>query len=203
MKVLVIGGAGHIGKAVVERLSQKHEVLVGGRQRGDVKIDIESPASIEAAYLAHPDLDAVIVTAGHVPFKPLDQLTESDWAGGLNNKLMGQVRLVQLGARLLKPGAVFVLTSGILEKEFIGGAICAGMVNGALAAFVRAAGTELWGKARVNLVSPGPVAEDERYADYFPGFRRVSREDVAATYQRALEQPVSGKVMEVFPEVSL
>jgi NAD(P)-dependent dehydrogenase (short-subunit alcohol dehydrogenase family) len=104
MKVLVIGGRGVIGSAVVALLSTQHEVLVGGRHGAEVRVDMTDPASIEAMYQAHPDLDAVVVTAGHVPFKPLQQLSEDDWQSGLHDKLMGQVRLVQIGARHLQPG---------------------------------------------------------------------------------------------------
>jgi NAD(P)-dependent dehydrogenase (short-subunit alcohol dehydrogenase family) len=51
-----------------------------------------------------------------------------------------------------------VLTSGLLEREHILGGSCASVVNAGLAAFVRSAAQELWGQARVNLVSPGVVA---------------------------------------------
>ncbi len=202
MKVLVIGGRGVIGSAVVALLSAQHQVLVGGRSSGDVQVDMTDPASIEAMYQAHPDLDAVVVTAGHVPFKPLSQLSEADWQDGLNDKLMGQVRLVQSGARYLKAGAVFVLTSGLLEREHIRGGSCASLVNAGLAAFVRSAAQELWGQARVNLVSPGPVAGDERGAEAFAGFMSISSEQIAQSYLRALSQPLSGKVLEVFAEVT-
>jgi len=202
MKVLVIGGRGVIGSAVVQLLSAQHQVLVGGRHGGEVIVDMTDPASIEAMYQAHPDLDAVVVAAGHVPFKPLSQLSESDWLGGLNHKLMGQVRLVQIGARYLKPGAVFVLTSGLLEREHINGGTCASVVNAGLAAFVRSAAQELWGQARVNLVSPGVVAEDERGSAAFAGFTSISREQLAQRYLRAISQPLTGKVLEAFAEVT-
>lgn len=202
MKVLVIGGRGVIGSAVVALLSTEHEVLVGGRHDAAVLVDMTDPASIEAMYQAHPDLDAVVVTAGHVPFKPLQQLSEDDWQSGLHDKLMGQVRLVQIGARYLQPGAVFVLTSGLLEREHILGSSCASVVNAGLAAFVRSAAQELWGQARVNLVSPGPVAGDERSAGAFAGFMPVSRGQIAQSYLRALTQPLTGKVLEVFAEVT-
>lgn len=202
MKVLVIGGRGVIGSAVVALLSTEHEVLVGGRHDAAVLVDMTDPASIEAMYQAHPDLDAVVVTAGHVPFKPLQQLSEDDWQSGLHDKLMGQVRLVQIGARYLQPGAVFVLTSGLLEREHILGSSCASVVNAGLAAFVRSAAEELWGQARVNLVSPGPVAGDERSAGAFAGFMPVSRGQIAQSYLRALTQPLTGKVLEVFAEVT-
>ena len=36
MKILVIGGNGTIGKKVSQRLLEKHEVIIAGRNSGDV-----------------------------------------------------------------------------------------------------------------------------------------------------------------------
>ncbi|MCW3480402.1 short chain dehydrogenase [Neisseriaceae bacterium JH1-16] len=202
MKILVVGGAGTIGRAVVAELREAgHAVLTAGRRSGDLRLDMTSRDSIASAYAAHPDLDGVVVAAGHVVFRPIDDLAEEDWQDGFDSKLMGQIRLVQLGAQLLKPGVAFVLTSGILQREPVLGGASASTVNGALAGFVMAASAELWGKARVNLVSPGVVAGDAKDEDgVFGGFVPVSPARVAATYRRALEQPITGKVLEVFDE---
>ncbi|MDN0083318.1 short chain dehydrogenase [Crenobacter sp. SG2305] len=202
MKILVVGGAGTIGRAVVAELREAgHTVISAGRQSGDLRLDMTSRDSIESAYAAHPDLDGVVVAAGHVAFRPIDELAESDWQAGFDSKLMGQIRLVQLGVRHLKSGVAFVLTSGILQREPVLGGASASTVNGALAGFVMAAAAELWGRARVNLVSPGVVAGEAKDEDgVFGGFVPISSERVAAAYRRALEQPISGKVLEVFDE---
>ena len=47
MKILIIGGNGTIGKKVSERFSKKHEVVIGGRHSGDVRVDIADSKSIE------------------------------------------------------------------------------------------------------------------------------------------------------------
>ena len=39
----MIGGTGEIGKAVVNELKQRHEVLIGGSKSGDVRVDMEDP----------------------------------------------------------------------------------------------------------------------------------------------------------------
>jgi uncharacterized protein YbjT (DUF2867 family) len=49
MKVIVVGGTGTIGKAVVQELSPRHEVITAGKSRGDVQVDITSTESIKFA----------------------------------------------------------------------------------------------------------------------------------------------------------
>src|SRR4051794_1644617 len=80
MRVLVIGGKGTIGKAVVKQLSKRHEVLGAGRTSERFPIDMTSPQAIRALFDATTDLDAVVCTAGlgagDGAFKPLDKLTD-------------------------------------------------------------------------------------------------------------------------------
>ena len=47
MKILIIGGNGTIGKTVVAHFKEKNEVLIAGRTRGDVKVDIADSKSIK------------------------------------------------------------------------------------------------------------------------------------------------------------
>ena len=50
MKILIIGGNGTIGKKVSHHFSKKHEVAIGGRNSGDVILDIADSKSIEAMF---------------------------------------------------------------------------------------------------------------------------------------------------------
>ncbi len=50
MKILIIGGDGTIGKKVSAHFSKKHEVLIAGRNSGDVVVDIGNASSIEAMF---------------------------------------------------------------------------------------------------------------------------------------------------------
>ena len=42
MKVMVVGATGMIGRAVVEKLAARHEVIKVGRTGGDYRVDIAS-----------------------------------------------------------------------------------------------------------------------------------------------------------------
>ena len=46
MKILIIGGNGTIGKKVSNYFSKNHDVVIGGRQSGDVRVDIGDKESI-------------------------------------------------------------------------------------------------------------------------------------------------------------
>ena len=67
MKILVIGGSGMLGAAVVAALKQRHEVIVASRG-SEHKVDLTDPASIAALYAAVGPLDAVACAAGVTPF---------------------------------------------------------------------------------------------------------------------------------------
>jgi dTDP-4-dehydrorhamnose reductase len=50
MKILIVGGKGTIGKKVSEHLSKRHELLIAGRNSGDVTVDITGSQSIEEMF---------------------------------------------------------------------------------------------------------------------------------------------------------
>ena len=79
MKVLIIGANGHVGTAAVRALEGKHELIQVGRSTTP-SVDLDDPATIEKLFTEVGDVDAIICTAGHVPFKPVTELTREDFA---------------------------------------------------------------------------------------------------------------------------
>jgi len=78
MRVIVVGGTGTIGSAVVAALTGRHEVVVVGRNRGAVQVDLASPDLIRAMFQSVGKLDAVVSAAGQAKFGSLDELTDAD-----------------------------------------------------------------------------------------------------------------------------
>ena len=159
MRILVVGGTGTIGSAVVTTLASRHEVIAVGHKQGAYRIDLASPDSIVGFFQTVGRFDALISAAGRAAFAALDKLTDTDFQFSLSNKLMGQVNLVRLGLPFANDGASFTLTSGVLSREPMVGSAAISLVNAGLEGFVRAAALELPRGMRINVVSPPWVTE--------------------------------------------
>ena len=195
MKILVVGGTGRIGQAVVEELSQRHNIVTAGYHHGDVQVDITNEASIKAMYQSLGKLDAVVATTGKVHFGALSEMTSKDYELGLKDKLMGQVQLVLCGLPYLNERGSFTLTSGILSCDPIWYGSSASMVNAALDGFVKGAAIELPKGIRINSVSPTVVAESMgKYGEYFRGFIPVPVYQVALAYAKSVEGAQTGQI---------
>ncbi|MDQ7996485.1 MAG: short chain dehydrogenase [Luteibacter sp.] len=199
MKVLIVGASGTLGRAVAAELGERHEIVTAGRSGGDLRVDLRDSESIEAMYRELGKLDAVVCAAGKVPFAPLAELTEAKYVEGLQDKLLGQVRLVQLGVDSLHDGGSFTLITGILTEQPILAGACASMVNGAVEGYVRGAAIELPRGIRINVVSPSVLSEAmASYGPYFRGFEPVSAARAALAFSRSVEGRETGKIYKVW-----
>lgn len=198
MKILIIGGNGTIGKTVVKRFSEKHEVLIAGRSSGDVMVDISSTDSIEAMLRKVGKVDAIVNIAGDAKWDKFDNLSEEDFYIGIKSKMMGQVNLVRLGRNFLNQGGSITLTTGILADEPVDMTTSAAMVNGAIQSFTKAVALELENGIRVNVVSADLVEDAyEKYKDYFPGTTPVSMRKVVDGYVKSAEGKINGEIIRI------
>jgi len=198
MKIIVVGGTGTIGKAVVKELSPRHEIITVGHKHGDVQADITNEASIKQLFEKIGKFDALIATTGDVKFGPLAELTAEHYRIGLDNKLMGQVNLVLHGLNTINDSGSFTLTSGILSHDPIRFGSSASMVNAALEGFVIGAAIEMPRNIRINCISPTVLAESMAdYADYFRGFEPILASRVALAYSKSVEGAQTGKIYKV------
>lgn len=197
MKIIVIGASGTIGRAVSEELSQRHDVIRVGRTRGDYQVDITSQESVEALFAQTGEVDAIVSTTGNLHFGPLSTMTDSQFNLGLQDKLLGQIRLALVGQHFLRDG-------GRLPRQRYcrAGTHCSGVnattVNAGLEGFVRAAACELPRGIRINLISPTVLSESlAAYGDFFPGFPSVPAAAVAQAYRRSIEGVQTGRIYPV------
>jgi NAD(P)-dependent dehydrogenase (short-subunit alcohol dehydrogenase family) len=195
MKILVVGASGTIGKAVVEELKGRHEVLSAGRTHGDYRVDIGDLASIRALLNQVGNVDAVVSAAGDVHFGPLLEMTPEQLQIGLSHKLMGQVHLALEAAKHLNPGGSVTLVAGTLSKDPIRFGASASLVNSAIEGFVRAAAVEFPPGMRINAVSPTILQESlAAFGPYFPGTEGVPAKRVALAYSKSVEGAQTGQV---------
>ena len=151
MKIVIVGAAGAVGKAVVQALSDRHEIISVGRTSGDVQTDIEHVDSIRAMYQQIGRVDAVVSCVGHVHFGAVHEMNSHQFMEGIFHKVLPQVNLVLEGFDYMNDCGSFTVTSGVLNRDPIPGGSCAAAANGALDGFVTAASVA---RPERNLWSP-------------------------------------------------
>lgn len=199
MKLLIIGGNGTIGRHVSHHFAQKHQVLVAGRNTGDLTVDITDTASITAMFRQAGKVDAVACIAGEAKWAEFHTMAEEDFYIGIKSKLMGQVNLVRIGRDYLTPKGSFTLTTGILADHPVAMTTSAAMVNGAIHSFVKACALELGNGRRINVVSPGLVEDAvEKYRDYFPGHNPIPMAKVVNGYVKSILGHSTGEIIRMY-----
>lgn len=198
MKIIVTGATGTLGCAVVAELSKDNEVISVGLIHGELQVDLTRDESVEALFAQTGRVDAIIATTGSLFFGPLTAMRAEDFAFGLNDKLLGQVRLALIGQHYLNDGGSITLTSGIIGSEPIAQGVNATAVNAALEGFVCAAACELPRGLRINVVSPTVLRESvEKYGAFFPGFESVPAARAALAYRRSVHGVQTGRTFTV------
>ncbi|MBO6620994.1 MAG: short chain dehydrogenase [Balneola sp.] len=199
MKILIIGGKGTIGKPVSEYFSKTDEVIVAGRNSGDISIDIADPDSIKEGLNRTGKVDAIVCIAGEAKWDDFDNLSEHDYYIGIRSKLMGQVNLVRIGRHYLNEGGSLTLSTGILADDPVIKTTSAAMVNGGIHSFVQAVALELNGTPRINAVSLGMVEDAyEKYKSYFPGHNPVPTAKVIKAYERSVKGRGNGEIIRFY-----
>ena len=199
MKILAVGGNGTLGKKVTEYFKNKHEVIVAGRSKGDLIVDITDIESIKSLFQQTGRLDAIVSTAGTAKWAAFDSMTEDDFYIGIKSKLMGQVNLVRIGKEFLNPGGSITLTTGILADDPVENTTNAAMVNGAIHSFVKAVSLEIKNDIRINAVAPGLVEDSkDKFGDYFPGHIPVTMDKMLSGYIKSVEGKIRGEVVRIY-----
>jgi len=199
MKILIVGGRGTIGKKVSEHLAKKHELVIAGRNSGDVQVDIADSSSIKAMFEAVGKIDAIVCIAGEAKWGAFDSLTEEDYYIGLRSKLMGQVNLVRIGKDYLNENGSITLSTGILADFPVASTASAAMVNGGIHSFVKAVALELRPQYRINVVSSGLVEDSvDKYEDYFPGHNPIPMFKIVNGYVKSIEGHDTGLIIRMY-----
>ncbi len=196
MKVIVVGASGAVGRAVMNALGDRHEVIAVGRSSGDIRADVNDRGSIQAMYAQAGRVGGVISAVGHGHFGAVQGMTEDQFMKGIYHKVLPQVNLVLEGLAYLEDGGSFTLTSGILNRDPIKGGAAGAAANGAIDSFVLGAAVEMPRNIRINTVSATVLdVSAEKYDGFFPGHRPVSSVHVGLAYCKSLEGVITGQVI--------
>jgi 3-oxoacyl-[acyl-carrier protein] reductase len=181
--VLVSGATGGIGSQIVETLAADGAVVVmlgrsaerlevvrrriaaridDAAQLVPLEMDINVGEAVESGVAGILErlgrIDALVHAAGDGPVAPLLETTEELWAGTVNAKLLGAVRLARAVGRAMvrRRGGRMVFINGSFRKEPDPLFPINGTVNAGLAAFAKAISHDLGAFGiRVNVVDPG------------------------------------------------
>lgn len=198
MNILIIGGNGTIGKKVSKRLSEKHSIVVAGRNSGDVNVDFANSDSIKSMFETVGKVDAIVSIAGDAKWDKFENLSEEDFYIGIKSKLMGQVNVVRIGKEFLNDGGSITLSTGILADDPVDMTTSAAMVNGAIHSFVKAVSLELKNGIRINAVCSDLVEDSyEKYKDYFPGNTPVPMHKIENGYLKSVEGKINGQIIRI------
>ncbi|RQR59614.1 short chain dehydrogenase [Burkholderia sp. Bp9002] len=200
MKIVVIGAGGDVGRSVADELARdgKHEIIRVGRTRGDHQADITRDESVSALFERTGPVDAIVVAAGNVILASIENMTAAEFHRGLQDKLLGQVRVALVGQHYLSDGGSITLTSGIAVDDPIAQGSHAAASNAGIEGFVRAAACDFPRGIRINAVSPTVLIESmDRFGPFFPGYEGVPATRVAMAYRRSVEGVHSGRVYRV------
>ncbi|MGX7125266.1 short chain dehydrogenase [Enterococcus viikkiensis] len=199
MRILVVGGTGTIGQAVVSKLSKEHEVITAGRTSGDVQVDLTSTESIESLFKKVGHVDAIVNASGAATFKLVEDMTPEDNLVAVQSKLLGQINLALIGQKYLHNYGSITLTTGVMKDDPIPGGASAALANGGVTAFVKSAAIDFTHGIRINCVSPNVLVESfEKYKESFRGFTPVPVERVATAYVKSVEGKQTGQEYQIY-----
>lgn len=171
MRVLLIGGASGIGRAVAaEVVDRGGEVVLAGRRAdvlsdaaanlgpraSSVIVDLADEASIAAAAAELGSVDHVVSLAADHANGPVTELDVADVRKAFDAKVIGPVLLAKHFAPSIADGGSLLFFSGVAAWKPAPGLSVMATTNGAVAFLVEALALEL-APIRVNAVSPGIV----------------------------------------------
>ncbi len=196
MRILLVGATGTIGKAIASALeSLGDEVVRVGHVSGERRADLANAESVRNLFDATGALDAVVCAAGVAQFGSVQELNDEAYNSSITNKLMGQVNLVRFGRAAVRKGGSFTLTTGTLSVRPTPGTAAVAMAGGGVESFVRAAALDLEDLYRVNVVSPGWVAESRQAMGLAP-MPGIWAADLARYYVELVHGDVTGQIVE-------
>jgi meso-butanediol dehydrogenase / (S,S)-butanediol dehydrogenase / diacetyl reductase len=179
--VIVTGGASGIGLATAQRFaSEKASVVIADKDArqaetaaqqlreagaagvlactGDVSVEADVKATIDAAMHRFGRLDVVVNNAGLMTFHALDVLTHEDWRRVLDVDLLGAFYFIKHGFAVMEPGSAVVNVASIhaIQTSPLDAPYAA--AKAALLSLTRSAAIEGTNKRiRVNAVLPGAI----------------------------------------------
>lgn len=197
--IIVIGASGMMGQAATTGLTRHKLVTASQSGKGcDHKVDITSKASLRELYKTVGEFDAVVNAVGHCEYATFETMTDEQWAISIQNKLVGQINVVNVGLEFIKDGGSFTLISGINSIKPMPQFIADSTTSGAIDTFVKCVAPELPRGIRINSINPTILEESwELYKEMLRGFQPVPGKLVGKAFERSVEGFITGQTIYV------
>jgi len=193
----MVGASGTMGSFLSAALEKEHEIVRADRSKSEIKVDITSPDSIAKMFATVGPFDALVSTAGPTFVGPWTTLNPSNFAEGIQGKMLGQINLVLLGQHYINPKGSFTLITGGLTYEPQRNFANASASNAAVEGFVRAAAIELDKGIRINAVSPTVIENSPQYFPFFPGEIPVTMKQLEYGFRKSIFGAGTGQVIQL------
>jgi NAD(P)-dependent dehydrogenase (short-subunit alcohol dehydrogenase family) len=173
---LVTGGSSGIGLATAERFAAEGaHVYITGRRQAEldkavrqigrnvtaVQGDASKLADLDRLYAQIKKekgrLDTLFANAGIGSFLPLGAITEEQYHASFDLNVKGTIFTVQKALPLMPDGSTIVLNGSTTASEGVPAFSVYGASKAAVRNLARGWASDLKGRIRVNVISPGPV----------------------------------------------
>lgn len=196
MKIIIVGASGTMGQYLANILEKEnHDIIRASKTSSDIQVETTSTKSIQEMFEKVGEFDALISTAGPTFVGPWKNLNNQTFRTGVEGKMMGQINLVLIGQKYIKPSGSFTLITGALTHEPQLNFANASAANGAVEGFVRSAAIELKNGIRINAVSPNVIENSPQYFPFFPGEIPTTMKQLEFGFKKSLFGKVTGQII--------
>lgn len=168
MRIFLIGAAGGIGAATVQRLRRDgHEVIAAGRTEAALQalggeyavVDAARFEDLQAAVQRFAPIHALVNCAGSLLLKPAHLTTEQEYRSTIEASLTTAFSAVRAGAAALREtgGSIVLCATAAARAGFANHEAIAAAKGGVISLAMSAAATYAARNIRVNCVAPGLV----------------------------------------------
>jgi NAD(P)-dependent dehydrogenase (short-subunit alcohol dehydrogenase family) len=174
--VIVIGGAGGVGKALIERLGSGCEVVVASRDASqhqglgsesfqcDARNISDVDALVKEATQRHGAVRGLVNLAGSILLKPAHLISEDEWNDTIATNLTTAFATVRAAGKHMKEGGSVVLVSTVAAGTGLPNHEAIAAAKAGIEGLARSAAATYAGRGlRFNVVAPGlvdtPLAE--------------------------------------------
>ena len=201
-RVLITGASRGLGRALVSAFLEAGagEVLAGARKHEDlealkservtpVRLEVRSDEDVEAIARIGA-IDILVNNAGAYDFKPLEEVTETEFHREFNTNVLGLILATQEAAKHFgADGGSVINVSSVASSATPPNSAIYTATKGAVDAITRVLAKELGPrKIRINAVNPGPIETEGFHAIGIPG-SDFEKQMVAQTPLGRIGQP--------------